>query len=255
MVEERIVELMQGRLDRLLSEQEDAELQRRLDADDEARAYFEELRASVEAISSLPSVDPPVSLKADIMRAIRRAQPERRSIREWISELFESRVVFNYVYALSAGIVIGVALYGMIAGLDKQGPSGSEVSGALVLTPPAAAYQPVEEVGLDTLGITMNVRTRTFQLSHIAECTLQSTASVTAVVEFEAGALSLAGFSQSERTPETVGIQKNRIELTSTGSNSYLFLFESRSASTPSQTLRITLTAPGGTVRRTVQLF
>ena len=255
MVEERYIDMMQAEIDGLLSEEDARELRRYLDTHGEANQYYEELRGSVRALSSLPQVDPPPSLKSDIMRAIRRAQPQRRSVRDRIREIFESRVAFNYVYALSAGIVIGVALYGMIAGLDKGGPSSSDVSGSLVLTPPAAAYQRVDEQPIDTLGITGMIRTRSFEKSHIAECVLQSGEQVRGVIEFEPRALCLAGFSQTEGTPEEIGVEQNRIVLTSTGSNSYLFLFESRLDSTAAQVLRVTLTTPRGMVQRTVQLY
>ncbi len=78
MIDERATELMNGAIDGVLSREETAELRRRLDADPEARVYYEELREVHLALGAGGETAPPASLRESIVskaRDIDRGRP------------------------------------------------------------------------------------------------------------------------------------------------------------------------------------
>jgi hypothetical protein len=257
MVEDHIMELIQRELDGTLSDRDAKLLQQAVDADAEVRRYRQELRVSVLRVASLPRVDPPPQLKGAILQELRTraAKPSAGSaLRTWFARAVESRPAFNYVYAFSAGIILGVALYGMLARFDRESPGGSEVSGAFLKEAAPAAESVVEEVRIDTLSIAGVLRSRQSDGTHIADLDLRSESPVRTMLEFDQEALCLAGFSQSRQTPETIEIRRNTIALTTSGSNTIVFLFEARSGSVIPPPVRITLQSAGGTVQRSLEL-
>jgi hypothetical protein len=257
MVDDRFIELVQRELDGVLSGSEEEELRRYLDSAGDARQYREELRAAVQHVAALPVVAPPPQLKSEILRAVRRrgaAQPIRSSLRTRLARAFESRVAFNYVYAFSAGVILGVALYGLVARLEQPVPSASDVSGALLPRAVTGTSVLTEELQIDTLGMTALIRVREMDGMHLADLTLRSGSPVRAVVDFNAGALCLSGFSQTRQSPETIRVGDSRIEIGTTGPNDLAFLFEARSPGQPLPPISVTLLSSAGTVQRSVNL-
>jgi len=135
MTEQKLTELMHQEIDGANTPEESKILQRLIAESPEAERSYEELRSLSTTLSRVEQVDPPVTLKPAISRAIdqRRAPktaPSRKlRILEAIDQLTSGRKI---AYAFSAGLLAGVAL--LLVGGNLVGLSGldqNEVAGTL----------------------------------------------------------------------------------------------------------------------------
>ncbi|MGB5873393.1 MAG: hypothetical protein WBG01_18480 [Bacteroidota bacterium] len=135
MTEQKLTELMHQEIDSVNTPEESKILQRLIAESPEAERTYEELCSLSSTLSRVEQVDPPVTLKPAISRAIDQRQapataPSRKlRILEAIDQLTSGRKI---AYAFSAGVLAGVAL--LLAGGNLVGLSGldrNDVAGTL----------------------------------------------------------------------------------------------------------------------------
>ena len=118
MIAEKHIELIQQEIDKRNSARESAELQKLLQSNVEARQLYEELSNISNLMETSEDVDPPSNLKSSIMSKINFPSREKSSVSTFIhqiAEFIETRSSFQNAYVFAAGLIVGVALYSLVA--------------------------------------------------------------------------------------------------------------------------------------------
>lgn len=233
MTEEKFIELFNREIDGLNSPRESAELQAYLDSHPDARALFADLATITSALNRVKEVDPPASLKSEVMAALpseRTAPQHRFSIVQWAKDFIELRSSFQYAYVFAAGLILGVAIYSLVG--IRSTASGtmdlSDVSGSIIIsdaTFPFAAG-PSFEINLAELGVAATVRTKYSKTLAVVELTLQSRNAIEVDFLYNRINLQFKGYSQSRAVPGNLTIGEAAVRLSNQGENTYILAFE-----------------------------
>jgi anti-sigma factor RsiW len=122
MVDQTQLALVQAEIDGELDARQRAELARQLLADPALRASREEMRRLCRALDGVPEIEPPASLRTDILAALPQIQVRR------------TRTAWPVVQWRYAAVLAGVLLTGAIVFriMDfGQGPSANDMAGTL----------------------------------------------------------------------------------------------------------------------------
>ena len=238
-IEEKYIELMNREIDGLNSREESAELQKYLRRNPEAERYYRELLFVAGALDRVPEVEPPVELKASIMRAIfgeeagaaaaagakTRAGRERRPAS--ILDLFRVRWEPKFAYVLAACVAVGFFLFVLFwrvvpgrAPRDLEALYGSIVSsqeaGQLL------AVQPVEFV-LPGVGGELHVR---YEMKRIlAALDLHSDSRIQVVFDYSKD-VSLESITALNKCEYNAKAGDGKFELTHSGDCRYVIVLK-----------------------------
>lgn len=130
--------LVNDELDGVATPDQKAELARRLAEGETARARYQEIQSVFGMLDRIESVDPPLSLRGDVLRAVEsraRTRPERGGWRGLLQSGFGKRPGLGLGYAFAVGAVVGALALAIGSGVfDRAGLRGPEMQGAM-LTP------------------------------------------------------------------------------------------------------------------------
>ena len=134
--------LVNDELDGVATPAQKAELARRLAEGEVARARYQEIQTVFGMLDRIESVDPPPSLRGNVLRAVEsraRTRPERGGLRGLIQAGFGKRPGLGLGYAFAVGAVVGALALAIGNGLfDRAGLRGPEMQGALL--PPTGSH-------------------------------------------------------------------------------------------------------------------
>jgi len=122
MMNDRIVELINGEIDEENSESESREIRAILESNDEARAYYDDLRKLGSRFSEAGEIEPPPGLRHEVLTATTRAPRPRERARATRSWLMPGRLLDSFTpklaYAFAAGVAAGIAIFAVAVGFD-----------------------------------------------------------------------------------------------------------------------------------------
>jgi hypothetical protein len=128
--------LVNDELDGVATPDQKAELTRRLAEGESPRARYQEIQTVFGMLDRIESVDPPPSLRGNVLRAVEsraRARSERGGWRGLIQAGFGKRPGLGLGYAFAVGAVVGALILAVGSGLfDRAGLRGPEMQGALL---------------------------------------------------------------------------------------------------------------------------
>ncbi len=230
---ERFHELLNKEIDGLNSPAESQELSAYVQSNAEARELHQDLLKLSNALSRVQEVDPPQSLKSDILSAIRLSQKSpasKPSLVQWVKDLIESRTTFQYAYVFSAGLLIGIAIYSMLSvnSVTRNATDPASVSGSIILNSTAYPFAAGHGVQFDIEGqaISGSVTTKYSSDLAVIEIDVQSNELVDVAVNFNPEILRFKGYSQSEPTSGTRSLLENSFRISTQGKNHYILAFE-----------------------------
>lgn len=124
MVDKQIVALLNQEVDGTNSAKESARVRNILRRDDEARRMFEELRQLSASLKSVPTLDPPRSLKPRILNAL--PKPVAARPRGSWNPLFRMPVI-RTAFTFAGGAVAGILVFILFTGApaDSSGLAGT----------------------------------------------------------------------------------------------------------------------------------
>jgi anti-sigma factor RsiW len=132
MKDERIIELVNGELDGTNSPSDHTELTTLLDREPSVKALFDEMQKVDRLLAAVPMVDPPATLKSNVMYAIgRQGAPARTAARGWLDRIlapFVQRPAWAVAYAFAIGIIVGL---GVLTVIQSAGPDTGMVQGTI----------------------------------------------------------------------------------------------------------------------------
>jgi hypothetical protein len=237
MIEEKYIDLIQQEIDKRNSAGETAELQKLLQTNVEVRQLYEDLLKMSNLMDTAEDVEPPSTLKSSIMSQIN--FPSRQKSRgpafvRQIAEFIETRSSFQYAYVFAAGLIVGVALYSLVAvhpatssAVDPESVSGTIILGTSTapLTVGQSFHTKDNKTAVSLIGQTKfskNVATIDF--------IIDSNRPVNIAVNFDAKALTFSGYSQSQGALGERRVADGVFQITNQGKNHFVLVFERRSS-------------------------
>lgn len=132
--------LVNDELDGVATPEDKASLARRLAESEAARARYQEIQAVFGMLDRVESVEPPLTLRGNVLRSVEsraRARSERPGWRGLLEAGFGKRPGLGLGYAFVTGAVVGALTFAIGSGVfDHAGLRGSEVRGTM-LPPPS----------------------------------------------------------------------------------------------------------------------
>jgi len=131
MIQEKYIELMNGELDGVNSSEESKELFGYMDANPEARQYFQEFCEAARIFDRVEELEPPHHLRKSIMAAIDKTShvspaviaKENIGVMGAIKEAFRFRSQPSHAFAFAAGLLLGLVVFGAIWQLNPSSDS------------------------------------------------------------------------------------------------------------------------------------
>lgn len=140
MKDDRIIHLVNGEIDGVITPSEQSELTTLIETDPEVRSLRDDLRSLDRILASVPEAEPPARLRANIMDAVRRhdATVRASSRKSWIEDIlapFFRRPAMAVAYAFSIGLIAGLAVFSVVRapGADSEMVRGTIVDGQPVI--------------------------------------------------------------------------------------------------------------------------
>jgi len=132
MKDERIIDLVNGELDGTNSPSEHTELTTLLDREPSVKALFDEMQKVDHLLAAVPMVDPPPTLKSNVMHAIgRQSAPARAATQGLLDRIlapFVQRPAWAVAYAFGIGVIVGL---GVLTVVQSAGPDTGMVQGTI----------------------------------------------------------------------------------------------------------------------------
>jgi anti-sigma factor RsiW len=127
------IALIQAEIDGELTDQQRAELSSHLLADPAVRAMREQMRRLCQALDHIPQVEPPKSLRSDVLAALPQMQV-RRSVRPALQ--------WRYAAVLAGVLLTGTVVFRIMD--FGQGPSANDMAGTLTARRAAVSVDVVQ---------------------------------------------------------------------------------------------------------------
>jgi len=221
MIEDRIIELMNGEIDGINSQRDSEWLREYLAGDPEARAYFEELRDSIAVLERAGPVQPPPGLRGRLLAALADAPVPvtggHRTRLQFLRDAFAFRRQPSHALAFGVGAVL-VAIVLLALGLPV-GPERSEVNTIYGVALDRRGEAPVAVLTAE--GVRCEIDARRHERNVLLWVSLASDRSILAVLEAEGPARCEGVLAPEAPGTDEISISGSRVELTHKGVGRY----------------------------------
>jgi hypothetical protein len=230
-MEERYIELMNKEIDGLNDPSESHELQKYLDANKEARGFYEDLLRMANAFRRMEEVQPPSNLKIRILNSLGRGSNAVRSRSNWIAalvETFRRRPITRYALVFASGLCVGV-LFFVFANPWRQGSTSdtSKASGSMALLPDLSHLLVVDSAHIESDGIDGTFRTFRSGRNVLVEIAVNASENVRVEMNSDPSELAFGGISRLAGTEGLVSVTQGKIVLTDVKSDHIAVAFSS----------------------------
>jgi len=249
MIDQKHIDLMNTEIDGVNTDEQSRELAAFLESNEEAREYFDGLRATARTINSIRNVDAPASLYHRVMSRITRpaehahgahaSYESRGGVGDWLRGLF-ARPQLRLATSFAVGLAIGVTIYAVITddGSFRQPLDLSEFAGTMATLDSRNGLDQIADLDVSLAGVSGYVRLHQTGETVIADVALESDRPIQWVLSYDAAEVTLDGFRHLGR-PGDFSSTTSETRATLNGENRYVLLFK-ESAGVPSpMTLRI----------------
>ncbi len=222
MIDSSLKALMCEAIDGILDESQEHELRRRLAAQPEARAFFDDLVRERAVLDAVPRIDPPVLLRAEVMRAIESQVSNRAPVESggrwtrWrlIRTGLLPRLRWGYALVFAAGLIVGLLPLIGRSGLPERHADTRLLTGTLTSRKGSG-----EAVAVTQSEISLGPVRGHAKVSHAAEriiidLDLASVGEVDVFVEFDPAAYRLEGFERQDEGTGEMGTAAGQVRLT-----------------------------------------
>ena len=237
MVSQEFIELINKELDGVNTSGDTSKLKDHLKANPEAQTLYDELASTINTLSCVTPLEPPVNLKQNILDAIQMeeyaVEPKRNPFAWLVNALkgsFDDRYrLARYAYSFAAGLAIGVISYGVV--VDTQGKATvdmSELYGTMILKGVPEGFTAGDEAAIEIEDGSGSIDVRYTPDLVLAQLNLNTKSEVEVVLEFDANDLSFNGFVLPDNVRNSLVSDEGSLTLANTGDNTYLILFKNK---------------------------
>ena len=234
MIDDKYQDLINRALDKMLSPEEQAELDSYLEASPEARRHYDSLRQVTGILSQIPSVKAPADFKASVMESVQRQADEQKGLESpgiltRIADTFRRRKVWRYAYVFCAGVLCGIVVLAVAVHFPESSSriDNAHVSGTMGLISQSATLIETRAITINELRGTVEVRRGDGTV--IIEGEVPSLNETTIELTYDSTDLVPATVWQPEPYTGVVSADKNAVILHLTGSGRFAVVFRDRS--------------------------
>lgn len=225
--------LVNDELDGVATPEQKAELARRLAEAESARARYHEIQTVFGMLDRIESVDPPPSLRGNVLRAVEsraRTRSERAGWRGLIQAGFGKRPGLGLGYAFAVGAVVGAFILAVGSGLfDRAGLRGSDLQGAML----APAGSRVDTIHLAAKGVQVSGEMWTTARDLAVRLEVQSVGPFEAHVKFDPEVYAPISFRRVEPSGGRFDLEPGQLRVSDQGSARLELRLRSLSSSRP----------------------
>ena len=238
MADKDIIDLMNREFDGSASRDEIARLHAYLDANPEAHREYEDLRRTLQILSSVEAVEPPAGMKVSIMNSLQRntsPRVEKSGILGSLSRLFHPARPLRIGYAFSVGLAVGVLVYALYVNVPKGDSfDASDASGAIALKESPDKVERGESFDVTLPQVHAAIAVQYLRTLPLINVHLASEQSVTANMTFDANNIRVRAVRQFNDPGSIITIRGSEVSIAGTGSNEYTIFFANETpAGTP----------------------
>jgi len=241
-------------LDGVATPEDIARLERLLDQDPTARARYQDLETVFRALKQAGVEEPPAGLRSDILRAVRGGPAPTRARGlgfARIRDLLWTRPVPAFAFTFVAGAAAGLLAFTLVAGTTRSRDAGLPVTGTMLPAAPAGGFERVGHLRLAAGDAEVAVETTRRGARIEAAIDARSPVPFGIELEYDPGALRLAGLDWSGPQPGRTELDPGHLQLEPQGNVHYRLHFESASAE--GRPIQITIRSRAGPVKGVVQ--
>lgn len=238
MIEERYLELIHRAIDGALSANEEADLRSYLNRSPEAKRLFDDLKLLSSTVKNLQEVEPPVNLRANILRSIDFSLYEPRPASSpWhpMKNLLDLFSTPRFVAPFAAGVVVAALLLFFVFDLklpDETEPAG--LTGTIIADDVIKSFDRGDSFKVQLDNLQAHLLTKTSKNLVVAELEIHSKQEVDVVFTVDGVDMCFSAFKQAEGGSGQLVINENTSRLTTTGDQRYLLFFtDKKRATTP----------------------
>ncbi|MFQ5708882.1 MAG: anti-sigma factor family protein [bacterium] len=238
MIAKKYFELINKEIDGVNSPDDTKQLKEYLAQHPEAEHFYQALTKLSKMLLQVHDVNPSPNLKKRIFNAIPwdkyAIKKQRRKSLKSLLPAPRFRLSFNYVYAFSAGLILGVIGYALLShSLQKNARLDfSHLTGTLLVDESLNSLEPVERVSLDLPGTSGTFELKRGRGVIVAELRLNAHQQVENVLAFDQHDLAFAGFGHMTGGPVAVDADSGHVRLSYRGDQEYILVFNDK-LSTP----------------------
>lgn len=225
------IELMHKAIDGEITKKEKSLLDKFLSDNPESERYYRELKLAGQSINNIPVIDPPASLKDDILHQI---DKELYSVNK--SLLHKPGIIdFKFggkklrtAFALAAGLIIGFVLYPLIIlspGSDQE-PGIKSIYGTIGLTD-SRGIQKIKSFNIDQNHVVGHIDLKQKDKLIWLEFYLESSQGIKTHINYETYSLDLISFQPLDPKPVNFYHSENNIIIDT--SHPFILLFNHKS--------------------------
>lgn len=244
MIDRRTISLINGEVDGANTPEESETLRKMLAQDPEAQKLFEDLRRLVRGFSSVSPVDPPSSLKRNIVRAIHeRRSSARVATRRFslLDLLLPVRSFPRLGFAFSGGVLAGIALVVLyFTVVSHPSIDDRDASGTILGT--SESLQTANNATISADGVEGQVVTEYGRTVSVMRVNLTLRPDVTARFLFSPAEARLKGVSMADEFPGTLTQSEGMIEIGHGGGTFRAFF---ATGASPAQNVRFQVVSGG----------
>ncbi len=255
MIDHRTADLMERDLDGSLSAEEGRELERRLQADPEARALHAEMVEVTGHLRAAGDVAVPAGLRGHVLaEAARRRAPSAQgrgtgSRRGW---WLAPAPGLRYGAALAAGVALGLGMAAWLLAWPPAGPGLDLDALAGTMAGPDRREAVLEALEVSLPGVEGRGELRPTPAGYLLEPILRAEGSVEVRLLFDADEVDIRGFLDPEGDPAPFRVDRGELSWAHRGSRRYAVILAGRTTGEASLALEFSASGRrlgGGTLR------
>jgi hypothetical protein len=225
MIDEKYIELMNGELDGVNSPEESKELETYLEAHEEGRQYYSELRRLAEMFDETAALEPPAELRDRILSSIAERETERSGFFEALIAPFRAKPRRKIGLAFCAGLVIGLVIFAVITRFVPLGAPGDiELLTGTLRIVPGTRILSAEPLDFDLTEVSGSARISYTKERILAEIELSSSSEIEIIFNYD-NDIHFEGVTVSGPGNHSTDTRARETHLMHTGKRDYLFVF------------------------------
>lgn len=229
MIPEKYIELMNKEIDGVNDPEERPDLNSYLAANPEAMAFFRELSGVTAALDRISEIEPPPSLKNQILSSLPANKPDTMSARGivWsMQEIFTRRKGISYALAFIVGVLAGVVLLSAFRSNAQRWSDLSDLYGTLSLNESGATLESVSHLDIAVGDLSGTADLKSSRRYTIAEIHISSSRDIEIVLEYKDGDIKINSVGATGGLIHNIAISKNSVQVANRGENTYVFAFD-----------------------------
>jgi hypothetical protein len=226
MIEDKYIELINKKIDGLLTRDEDIRLEKYFSRTPEALTLYNDLSKVSTMLSQVTEIDPPTNLKKNVLNALSVNKYLPKSKRSLVKILIPSwKFSFKYAFVFTTGVILGVFTTFIFRSHELN---TVDATGALIISKPAESFREIsrhEIAGRDVSGVLV---LKSAEELLLAQVTVTSKQPAVVKLDYDFRELAFQGLGGVDDNGLRITVSENEVQLSHLGAHGYFLVFKKR---------------------------